>query len=164
MASGDHRIRLLVRILDEAFVAKGWQGATLSGAVRGLTPRQALWRPGPGRHNVWELVLHTAFWKHVVRERVEGRGHTPFPRGPRNFPKLPPRCDATAWRADVALLKRQHEQLRSVVRRLSPSRLEAQIGKSRWVVAEQIFGVAAHDLYHTGQIQLLKTLQRGHRR
>jgi hypothetical protein len=164
MASGDHRIRLLVRILDEAFVAKGWQGATLSGAVRGLTPRQALWRPGPGRHNVWELVLHTAFWKHVVRERVEGRGHMPFPRGPRNFPMLPPRCDATAWRADVALLKRQHEQLRSVVRRLSPSRLEAQIGKSRWVVAEQIFGVAAHDLYHTGQIQLLKTLQRGHRR
>jgi DinB superfamily len=161
MGRGDARISLLLQVLDEAFVAKGWQGTTLSGAVRGLTPRQALWRPRPGRHNVWELVLHTAYWKHVVRERVTGRERSPFPRGPRNFPRLPERCDAAAWRADVALLKRQHELLVAAVRRLPPARLGERVGKSRWVVGEQLFGIAAHDLYHTGQIQLLKALRRG---
>jgi hypothetical protein len=134
----------------------------LSGAVRGLTAKQALWRPGGdrSRHNIWELVLHTAYWKHVVRERAEGKGRTAFPRSPRNFPGLPARADAAAWKADVALLKRQHELLRRAVARLSPARLDAPVNRSPWVVAEQIFGVAAHDLYHTGQIQLLKALQR----
>jgi hypothetical protein len=49
------------------------------------------------------------------------------------------------------------------VARLSPARLDAPVNRSPWIVAEQIFGVAAHDLYHTGQIQLLKALQRGKR-
>ncbi len=162
MKRGDPRIRLLLQVLDEAFATKGWQGSTLSGAVRGLKPKQALWRPGGDRkrHNVWELVLHTAYWKHVVRERVEGGARTPFGRGPRNFPRLPVRPDAAAWKADVALLKRQHELLRRAVARLKPSRLDAPVGGSRWRVAEQIFGIAAHDLYHTGQIQLLKALQK----
>ena len=163
MARRDRRIRLLLEVLEEAFTAKGWQGTTLSGAVRGLTPRQALWRPsGDGmRHNIWELVLHTAYWKHAVRERVERKGRTPFPRPPRNFPSIPARPDAAAWKADVALLKRQHELLRRTVARLAPARLDARVGASTWTVAEQVFGVAAHDLYHTGQIQLLKALQRG---
>ena len=55
MRRGDPRIRLLLQVLEQAFTAKGWQGATLGQAVRGLSPRQALWRPGPGRHNIWEL-------------------------------------------------------------------------------------------------------------
>jgi len=165
MRRSDARIRLLLQVLDEAFVARGWQGATLSGAVRGLTAQQALWRPGRlrSRHNIWELVLHAAYWKHVVRERVEGRRRTAFPRSPRNFPSLPRRADAAAWKADVALLRRQHELLRRTVARLSPARLDAPVNRSPWIVAEQIFGVAAHDLYHTGQIQLLKALQRGKR-
>jgi hypothetical protein len=161
MRRGDPRIRLLLQVLDEAFAAKGWQGATLRGAVRGLGLRQALWRPSAGRHNIWELVLHTAYWKHAVRLRVEGRaGRERFPRAGRNYPRLPDRCDAAAWRADSALLQHQHELLRRAVLQLPQSRLDARVGASRWTVAEQIFGVAAHDLYHTGQIQLLKVLQR----
>ena len=188
MRHGDARIRLLLQVLDGAFTAKGWQGATLSGAVRGLTVQQALWRPGgrrsrggderagilraaqgkrpaagrlpPARHNIWELVLHAAYWKHVVRERVEGGPRTAFARPPRNFPSLPPRADAAAWKADVALLKREHERLRRTVASLAPARLDAPVSRSPWVVAEQVFGIAAHDLYHTGQIQLLKALQR----
>jgi hypothetical protein len=164
MRRSDARIRLLLQVIDEAFTAKGWQGTTLSGAVRGVTARQALWRPGRGRHNIWELVLHTAYWKHVVRQRVEGDPPVPFGRSPRNFPRLPTRCDAAAWIADVDIMKRQHALLKRTVARLSPARLEARVGKSRWAVAEQVFGIAAHDLYHTGQIQLLKALQKERKR
>lgn len=166
MTRGDGRIRLLLQVLDEAFTAKGWQGTTLSGAVRGLTARQALWRPGGDRkrHCIWELVLHTAYWKHVVRGRVEGRPRTAFPRAGRNFPPLPARADTAAWKADVELMKSQHALLKRTVARLKPSRLDAPVGGSSWRVAEQIFGVAAHDLYHTGQIQLLKALQAGGKR
>ena len=160
MSHEDARIRLLLRVMDGAFTSRGWQGATLHGALRGLGPRQALWRPRPGRHNIWELVLHAAYWKHRMRRGIEGGMASRFPKSPRNFPRLPDRCDAAAWRTDVALLKQEHELLRNTVQRLAPSRLDARTGRSRWVVAELIFGVAAHDLYHAGQIQLLKALQR----
>ncbi len=160
MGRGDPRIQLLLQALEQAFTARGWQGATLSRAVAGLTPKQALWRPGPGRHSIWELVLHAAFWKHVVRHRVLGEKPPRFPRSPRNYPRLPARCDAAAWRADIALMKREHALMLETVRALRPARLEAAVGKSRWRVGELILGIAAHDLYHTGQIQLLKALQR----
>ena len=161
MSRGDARIRLLLQVLDQAFVAKGWQGATLRGAVRGLTHRQALWRPRTGRHNVWELVLHTAYWKHVVRQRVAGGVARPKRFRAGRATSRACRSAATPRPgARTSPCSSASTSCWSAVRDLPPSRLGARVGKSRWVVAEQIFGIAAHDLYHTGQIQLLKAMQR----
>jgi uncharacterized damage-inducible protein DinB len=154
----DARVELLLEILDEAFDHKGWHGTTLRGALRGLTPRQALWRPGARRHCVWDLVLHTAYWKYAVRRRLSGGGAGSFPRAPSNWPKLPATPDGRAWKADVALLEAEHVALRSAVAALPARALDARSAKGVWRQREQIHGVAAHDLYHTGQIQLLKRL------
>jgi len=152
-------IRLLVEVLDHAFTGRSWHGTTLTGALRGVTPAGALWRPSPNRHAVWELMLHAAYWKYVVRCRVTGvRPPEGFPRAPSNWPEAPARPDAARWRADVRLLKRTHEELRAAVAALSPRKLRARSPAGTWSYAEMIYGVAAHDLYHTGQIQLLKRL------
>ena len=158
MARADARIQLLLEILDEAFDHKGWHGTTLRGALRGLTPRQALWRPNPRRHCVWDLVLHTAYWKYAVRRRLGSGGVGSFPRAPSNWPRLPARPDGRAWKADVALLEAEHAALRAAVAALPARALDAPSAKGTWRQREQIHGVAAHDLYHTGQIQLLKRL------
>ncbi|HEY0351427.1 MAG TPA: DinB family protein, partial [Gemmatimonadales bacterium] len=65
-------IDLLLEMLDQAYNQKGWHGTTLRGALRGLTPKDALWRPAPRRHNIWELTLHAAYWKYAVRRRLAG--------------------------------------------------------------------------------------------
>lgn len=158
MARPDRRISMLLDILDQAFDSHGWHGTTLRGAVKGLTPREALWRPGPKRHNIWELVLHTAYWKYAVARRLAGAPRGAFPRRPSNWPRIPEKPDAAAWEADVALLGLQHVLLRETVRRLPPAKLDARSPTGTWTSAEQIHGVAAHDLYHTGQIQLIKAL------
>jgi uncharacterized damage-inducible protein DinB len=155
-------IKLLLEMLDAAFQGRGWHGTTLIGALRGVTPKQALWRPRPGRHNVWELALHTAYWKYVVRRRITGdetRGA--FPRAPSNWPAVPTTPNAAAWRRDVWLVKQMHVDLRAAVAVLPPKRLNARSPTGKWTYAEMIHGVAAHDLYHTGQIQLIKRLMRG---
>jgi uncharacterized damage-inducible protein DinB len=152
-------IRLLLDMLDRAFVSHGWHGPTLLGALRGVTPRQAVWRPGPRRNTIWDLVLHTAYWKYVVRRRITGdteRGQ--FPRAPSNWPSPSDRPTAAAWRNDVRLLKRMHAELVSAVAALPPRKLGARSPTGRWTYAQMIHGVAAHDLYHTGQIQLIKRL------
>jgi len=161
MARADARTVLLLEMLDQAYDEKAWHGTTLRGSLRGLAPREALWRPGAKRHCVWELALHTAYWKYAVRRQLLGADRAGFPRSPSNWPKAPPKPDADAWKADLALLDLQHVLLRDVVRRLPPAKLAARTPQGTWTNAEQIHGVAAHDLYHAGQVQLLKRLMPG---
>ena len=72
---------MLLDFLDEAFDKKSWHGPNLRGSIRGVTAKQAAWRPGDDRHNIWELTLHAAYWKYVVRRRLsnEKRGSFALP-------------------------------------------------------------------------------------
>ena len=67
-------IRVVLNLLDEAFDKKSWHGPNLRGSIRGVTAAQAAWRIAPDRHNIWELTLHAAYWKYVVRRRLSGGG------------------------------------------------------------------------------------------
>jgi hypothetical protein len=154
----DPQIELLLEIMDQAFDQKGWHGTTLRGSLRGLTPDEALWRPAPGRHNIWELTLHAAYWKYAVRRRLAGDALGSFDRKPSNWPEIPDPGDLKAWRRDVGFLESEHRKLREVVHVLSVADLARRSPKGTWTNAQEIHGVAAHDLYHTGQIQLIKRL------
>ena len=91
---------------------------------------------------------------------LTGEERGKFPRSGSNWFALPHVADRAAWRADVRLLKEQHRALRTVVRGISAAKLSAKSATRKWRNSELIHGVAAHDLYHAGQIQLLKRLQR----
>jgi hypothetical protein len=151
---------LLLRIFDQAFTAPAWHGTPLWGTLRGVTPREALRRPAPGRHAIWELVLHTAYWKYVVRRRLTRDESLVFPRDGSNWIAPPARPDARSWKADLRLLREQHRLLRAVIARFAASRLRQRGWKSRWTNEQHIYGIASHDLYHAGQIQLIKVLIR----
>jgi hypothetical protein len=154
----DPRIELLLEILGQAFDRRGWHGTTLRGALRGVSPDEALWRPAPDRHNVWELTVHAAYWKYAVRRRLTGEAAASFERKPSNWPAIPDPPDLKAWKKDIALLEAEHSKLVEVVSRLATADLERRSPKGVWTYAEEIHGIAAHDLYHTGQIQLIKRL------
>jgi hypothetical protein len=156
----DPRIILLVDILDQAFDKGAWHGPNLKGSVRGLSVKQLLWRPGPKRHNIWELILHSAYWKYAVRRRMVGGPKGLFPRKPSNYPHIPKHPDARAWKQDLAMLVDYHKQLRQAVLDFPISRLNSNPEGSSMTFLQTIYGVSSHDLYHAGQIQLLKRLQR----
>ena len=156
----DRTIRLLLDVLDHAFDRRAWHGTTLAGSIRGVAIDEALWRPAPARHNIWELTLHTAYWKYAVRRRLTGDKRGRFPRPGSNWLPLPDPSDAAAWSRDVRLLKDEHRRLMETVARYPAARLGRRLPRSRWTAQESIHGVAAHDLYHAGQIQLLKRLMR----
>jgi len=152
------RVALLLRVYDQAFQAPSWHGTPLRGALRGVTPRDALRRPARGRHNIWELVLHTAYCKYIVRRRLTHDETLAFPRDGSNWFPAPRRADARAWKADLALLREEHRLLRAVIARFPAAKLQRRAWRSRWTNEENIYGVASHDLYHAGQVQLLKRL------
>jgi uncharacterized damage-inducible protein DinB len=149
----DTREQLLVS-LRRAYDGRSWHGPNLRGAIRGLTPAEAFFRPGRGRHSAYDLVLHAAYWKYVARRRLTGEKRGSFPVKGSNFFPEPKVKDARALREAKALLEETHRTLRETVEALPEAAFSERRGS--WTVEEMIAGVAAHDLYHTGQIQLVK--------
>ena len=152
------QIELLLTILDQAFDRKSWHGTNLRGSLRGIDHIQAGWRPAPERHNIWELALHAAYWKYIVRRRLLGERRGSFARKGSDWFARPDGHGAEEWRADVALLLETHRGLRQAVASLPAAKLDYTPRGSTVSNLALISGVAAHDLYHAGQIQLLKKL------
>lgn len=159
-------IDLLLGLLDEAFEKKAWHGPNLRGSLRGLSAAEAAWRPRGTRHNIWEVGVHCAYWKYAVRRRLTGEKRGSFALPGSNWFRRSAAGVAgaeleRAWRADVALLVREHRLLREAVSSLRPADLGRRSKGSRQTNLVLVRGVANHDLYHAGQIQLLKRLRTG---
>jgi DinB family protein len=143
-------VDLLLRILDEAFSKRAWHGPNLMQSLRGVKPAEAVRRPGPKRHSIWELALHAAYWKYVVRRKLLGLRRGSFERAPSNFPSVPSPATERAWRRDIEFLKREHALLLEAVG-------QAKLDPRSTRLA---YGAALHDVYHAGQIRLVRRLIR----
>jgi hypothetical protein len=157
----DSQTKLLIEIFDQAFDKPSWHGTNLRGSVRGLTIQQLLWRPGPKRHNIWEIALHAAYWKYAVHRRMTGGEKGLFPRKPSNYPAIPKKPNKSSWQEDLELLTEWHKKLRQIILEFPMTRWNECPPESKWTFLQTAYGVASHDLYHAGQIQLLKRLQKG---
>ena len=142
----------LLAFLDEAYDRKSWHGPNLRSALKGVSAGEAAWRVEPGRHNIWELGLHAAYWKYVVMRRLTGEKRGSFQIPGSNFferPQAPDQVTETAWKKDLEILAQQHRLLRATV-----SAIKGPDTRQRHLIR----GAAAHDLYHAGQIRLLRRL------
>jgi hypothetical protein len=151
----------LVAILDQAYNKTSWHGTNLRGSLRRVTPAQAAWRPAAGRHNIWEVAVHAAYWKYAAARRFTGGTRGSFPLKGSNWFVRPVARRAsieTDWKADLDLLDDMHDELRAAVARLSAKELSRTPPGKKVSNVALVSGVAAHDLYHAGQIQLLKRL------
>jgi hypothetical protein len=156
--SESRELQQLLSIIDQAYDHRSWHGTNLRGSIRGLSAKRAARRPRPERHNIWELVVHAAYWKYAVTRRLTGQRRGSFPlKGSNWFPRRQSANEAE-WREDVALLESTHRALRESVANLSASDLSRTPKGSKISNIFLITGIAAHDLYHAGQIQLLKKL------
>lgn len=156
----DPQILILLDLIDQAFDHRAWHGTNLKGSVKGLDLATASWRPGKDRHNIWELILHAAYWKYVARRRLLGEKRGSFPLSGSNFFMRPSKGHSVvaALKSDIGLLIETHKSLRSAVACLKDKDLAITPKGSTTSNLALILGIASHDLYHAGQIQLLKRL------
>ncbi len=160
MKQSSGEIELLMHLIDQAYDHKAWHGTNLRGSIRGLTIEQSLWRPAPNRHNIWEIVVHAAYWKYIVRRRTLGEKKGSFPLKGSNWFTRDKGLADTDWRSDIALLEETHRSLREAIATLKPKDLSVIPTGSKVSNLAILHGIASHDLYHAGQIQLLKRLQK----
>jgi uncharacterized damage-inducible protein DinB len=152
---------LLLDLLDQAYDHKAWHGTNLRGSIRGLDPHKAIFRPSPKRHNIAEQVLHAAYWKYAVRRMLRGDKRGSFPIKGSNWFAVEDDLSQAAWRGHVGLLDEEHRTLHQAVEEIPAGLWLEKPGGSEYTRAALVQGIASHDLYHAGQIQLLKRLQDG---
>ncbi len=151
-----------VRLADQirrAFEGNAWHGDSLLELVADVNPKTAAAKPIKNAHSIWELLLHITAWDDAVRRRAGGG--TVDPSDEQNFPAVKDVSEA-AWRQAVESAKQTHNQLIKAVAAFPDSRLQDQVpGKTENYhnFFYMFSGIVQHELYHAGQIALLKKFQ-----
>ena len=154
----DIRIAEALHLLDPPAGYDLWHGGPpIIQCLKDVGSEQATWSVTPKSRSVWHFVLHLSYWKFRVRQQVTGISSNTFPRHPENFPDVPSVITETAWKADVALLKKENTLLIEAVKQLHPDDVDRPFPSGNRLY-DQIMGIALHDAYHVAQIQLLKRL------
>jgi uncharacterized damage-inducible protein DinB len=147
------------RLADQirrAFEGEAWHGDSVLEILAGVSAKTAAARPIADAHSIWELVLHIAAWDKVVIRRAGGVAVKLS--GKQNFPPVKDISEA-AWRNALTLLKATHAELLKTVAAFPNSRLQERVPgqKQEYYNFSYLFsGIVQHELYHSGQIALLK--------
>ena len=152
------QVVLLLRMLDEGFNKSAWHGPNIRGAIRRVDAEQAGWRAGPERKTIADHTVHAAYWKYVARRRLTGEKRGSFPLKGSNWFELEQPLSTTTWKSYVKLADETHQGLREVVCQLSDRDLSHVTKGAKIDIQRLLYGIALHDVYHAGQIQLLKRL------
>ena len=151
-----------VRLADQirrAFEGSAWHGDSVLELLADVNAKTAAAHPIKNAHSIWELLLHIAAWDGAVCRRIGGTAITLS--DDQNFPPVKETSDA-AWRQAIESTKRTHNELIKAVAAFPDSRLQEQVpGKiqSYYNFCYMFSGIVQHELYHAGQIALLKKFQ-----
>jgi uncharacterized damage-inducible protein DinB len=148
-------VERIVDQLQRAYEANAWHGPSVQELLAGITAEQAAERPLPGAHTIWELVHHIAVWENAGRRRLSGDLAQIDISSPEDWPPADDRSEA-AWEHSKASLHRGHQALVEAISQIPESRLEEPIMEGLSTVYVTLHGVIQHDLYHAGQIAILK--------
>ncbi len=149
---------VLAEQLRHAFDGDAWHGPAVLELLDDVDASTAAAKPIADVHSIWELVLHIAVWDDAAMRRLDGNVWQP--EGTDNFP-IPPKPTAEAWRKAIADAKRTHERLVKTVEALPESRLWDRVPGKKYNFYFMLHGIAQHELYHAGQIAILKKARSG---
>lgn len=140
--------------MDRAFAGEAWHGPNLTRLLEGVTAQEAVQHPIAGAHSIWELVNHIAAWNEIMRRELEGEAleiNTEM-----DWPGVGEASEA-AWKAALGKLRENRARIRKKVATLRDEQLDekpaARTENTRYVM---LHGLVQHDLYHAGQIAILK--------
>ena len=150
----------LVDLFTRVHGGDPWHGPSLLDALKGVTAKEAAAHPVSGAHSIWELVLHIISWRREVIRRIGGAAAAEPREG--DWPPVPATTEEN-WRAALEELQRSHEDVLIAVRSMPRAQLDEPVKDERNAPLgtglsfyTTIHGLLHHDVYHSGQISLVK--------
>lgn len=145
--------RRILDQMDRAFSGDAWHGPSLMQLLEGVSAEDASKHAVRSAHSIWELVHHIGAWNAIVRQRLAGEAVEVTPE--RDWPPVRETSES-AWRHALEVLAESRASLRKVVESLRDDQLDEKLAGSSVSRYAVLHGVIQHDLYHAGQIAILK--------
>jgi uncharacterized damage-inducible protein DinB len=146
-------ISRIVDQLQRAFEGNAWHGPAVSEVLQEVPVEQALKKSIARAHSIWQIVLHMTAWHIAITQRLEG--YEVELSDEEDWPKVT-NSNKNSWNSALNLLNESYENLLKKVSSLSEADLEKTVPGRDHSVYFLLHGIIQHDLYHTGQIAILK--------
>jgi hypothetical protein len=153
-----NEVERIANQVDRGYRDGAWVGVSVRGLFRSLTATEAAAHPIPDAHSAWEIALHLSFWHDAVRRRLQGE--IVDYRNGEDWPSPGPPSE-THWHDVLDTMDGVHHALVDAVRTLNPDHLDETVSGRQFTVYSMTHGVTQHDLYHGGQVMMLKKAVRG---
>jgi uncharacterized damage-inducible protein DinB len=139
--------------MDRAMNGEAWHGPHLEELLKDVPAEQAGAHPVPGAHSIWELVNHIGSWNDILARRASGEAVAV-----RSEQDWPPVTDTSeeSWKSALVLMRASRARLRSSVEKLTDAQLDDIAPGKDHSIYVMLHGGVQHDLYHAGQIAVLK--------
>ncbi len=147
---------VVLRQLDYTFEQEDWY-PPLTVAIRGLTAKQAAWKPAPGRHSIWQIVRHVTHWKRPLLDRWAGLQPDYTKIEATDWEEMD--GDEAAWQADVKALHEVSRKLRAAIEQMDDEELLRPPAGGDKPKLFSALDAATHDAYHAAQIRYIRALQ-----
>ena len=145
--------------LKRSLEGDAWHGPALEELLVDVTAEQAAAKLALSVHSVWKIVLHIISTQRLVCERLQGK--PTVLSAEEDWPLITDQGEA-AWTGTKRELREVNKRLRQAVRLLDESRLEEPIVEGFSSIYVTLHGTVQHNLYHGGQIAVLKKSFRKH--
>jgi uncharacterized damage-inducible protein DinB len=146
-------IERLLQQYDLVMHSDAWHGDAIWKILDGIPARDAAQRPIADAHTIWEIVTHMTFWEDVASLRLSGE-RAGLDEA-RNFPAMPSATDAN-WQKTLEQFRTSNEQFRQALSKLDAARLDELSAAGKRSFYNEAHGLIEHNVYHAGQIALLK--------
>lgn len=153
--------QILADELGRALRGEAWHGPALQELLRDVSAEEAMQRPIPTAHTIWEIVRHITSWSNIALRRINGGHVEPFDG--EDWPEVH-EFTAANWQSACEEMVASYERLSQAVSGMPDEDLAATAPRSPRSIAGMVNGVAQHAAYHGGQIALLKKAVTTHHR
>ena len=150
------RAAFLADQLRRSVTGEAWHGPSVNEALKGVSARQAAQRP-LNTHSIWELLLHIDAWQKISLRRLNCELFTAQPDSKEDWPPVGSISDS-AWRKACAAVKRSNQRLAAAAAKCSDKKLAARAAGQKYPNGFMLNGVVQHNIYHAGQIALMKKI------
>jgi uncharacterized damage-inducible protein DinB len=153
---GEINMTEINRILDQmdrAFSGEAWHGPDLKQLLDGVSAEDASKHPVSGAHSIWELVSHIAAWNTIVQQK--SKGEVVNVTAEQDWPPVW-EASEVAWKRSLENLAESRTRLRNYVKTVRDDQLDERVQRENYSQYVLLQGLVQHDLYHAGQIAVLK--------
>ncbi len=147
--------------LASAINGEAWYGDSVRRILEGVSTEEALARPVPNAHSIWELLVHVEAWCNFAFGAMQGTAIPPWPAMPKEL-DWPPVSDTSemAWKAAVSSFFDNHLRLVEAIKVFRDELLESPVPGRTYNFYRLFQSATQHAIYHAGQIALLKKMMR----